>query len=104
MNCKLIGTPEQLQIIRNAMHCAVYDEDGGAKNARHSAIELCGKTGTAEIGTRERHYKNAWFAGFGTSPDTGKTYTIVVFVEYAVSGGRSAAPLAAAFFEQWTPE
>ena len=101
---KLSAAPEHLELIREAMFSAVHAENGGAKNARNEAIELFGKTGTAEVGSRENRYKNAWFAGFGTSPDTGKTYTAVVFVEHAISGGRSAAPIAAKFFEQWTPE
>ena len=67
-------------------------------------MELRGKTGTAEVGSGAKRYKNTWFAGFGTSPDTGKTYTIVVFVEHGISGGYTAAPIAAKFFEQWTPE
>ena len=86
------------------MHNAVHAENGGAKNAKNRAIELFGKTGTAEVGSRARHYKNTWFAGFGTSPENGKTYTIIVFVEHGLSGGKTAAPIAAKFFEQWTPE
>ena len=96
--------PEHLDYIRAAMHNAVYAENGGAKNAKNNAIELYGKTGTAEIGSRARHYKNTWFAGFGTSPETGKTYTIIVFVENGISGGKTSAPIAAQFFQQWTPE
>ncbi|MBR2438704.1 MAG: hypothetical protein IKB25_00800 [Lentisphaeria bacterium] len=100
----LLTKPEHLDYIRAAMHNAVYAENGGAKNARNNAMEIYGKTGTAEIGTRARHYKNTWFAGFGTSPETDKTYTIVVFVENGISGGKTSAPIAAKFFEQWTPE
>ena len=100
----LLTTPEHLAYVKNAMFNAVYANNGGAKKARNNAIELFGKTGTAEVGSRERRYKNTWFAGFGTSPVTGKTYTIIVFVEHGVSGGSTAAPIAAQFFEQWTPE
>ena len=100
----LLTSPEHLEIVRNAMYNAVYADNGGAKRARNKAMELHGKTGTAEVGTRAKHYKNTWFAGFGTSPDTGKTYTIIVFVEHGISGGYTAAPIAAKFFEQWSPE
>lgn len=100
----LLTKPEHLAYIRDAMHNAVYTQNGGAKNARNNMIELHGKTGTAEVGSGAKRYKNTWFAGFGKSPDTGKTYTIIVFVENGISGGRTAAPIAAQFFNQWTPE
>ena len=100
----LLTNPEHLNYVRDAMFNAVHATNGGAKNAKNSAIKLYGKTGTAEVGSRERRYKNTWFAGFGTSPETGKTYTIIVFVEHGISGNKSAAPIAAQFFEQWTPE
>ncbi|MBQ7401817.1 MAG: hypothetical protein IJW05_00120 [Lentisphaeria bacterium] len=101
---KLLTTPEHLALIHSAMHNAVYAANGGAKRAKNKSMELRGKTGTAEVGSGAKRYKNTWFAGFGTSPDTGKTYTIVVFVEHGISGGYTAAPIAAKFFEQWTPE
>lgn len=97
-------TPEHLNYVRDAMLNAVYAANGGAKKARNDAIKLYGKTGTAEVGTRSNRYKNTWFAGFGTSPKNGKTYTIIVFVERGISGGSTAAPIAAQFFKQWTPE
>ena len=100
----LLTTPEHLAYVREAMFNAVHAKNGGAKNARNKGVELYGKTGTAEVGSRARRYKNTWFSGFGTSPVNGKTYTIVVFVEHGVSGGSTAAPIAAQFFEQWTPE
>ena len=100
-NGKLAASPHTLELIRRGMHRAVNAPGGGAKQARNSKIELSGKTGTAEVGSRENRYKNTWFTGFGTDPKTGKTYAITVMVMHGVGGGKTAAPLASRFFEQW---
>ena len=53
------------------------------------------------MGSGENRYKNTWFTGFGTDTKTGKTYAITVMVMHGVGGGKTAAPLAARFFENW---
>ncbi len=100
-NGKLAASPRTLALIREGMHRAVNAPGGGAKQARNSRIELSGKTGTAEVGSGENRYKNTWFTGFGTDAKTGKTYAITVMVMHGVGGGKTAAPLAARFFENW---
>ncbi len=87
-------SPEALAHIRNGMRMAV--KSGTGKAAANAAIELCGKTGTAEVGPRSERRKNVWFAGFGSRG--GRTYVIVILLEDEQSGGRDCAPLAAAFF------
>ena len=87
-------TPEALEHIRRGMRMAV--RSGTGKSAANAAIELYGKTGTAEVGSRNDRHKNVWFAGFGRRG--GRTYVIVILLEDEQSGGRDCAPLAAAFF------
>ena len=50
-----------------------------------------GKTGTAQFGTATPLLSHAWFAGYRGS------LAFCVYVEQGVSGGRTAAPLAASF-------
>lgn len=99
----LDAAPESISTVQEGMRLAVNSNTGSAKNARNSKIELCGKTGTAEIGPIGARYKNTWFIAFGKDVETGKLYSIVVLVEHGTSGGGSCAPLASAFFEEWLP-
>lgn len=87
-------SPAALAHIREGMRMAV--KSGTGRAAANAAIELYGKTGTAEVGPRSERRKNVWFAGFGSRG--GRTYVIVILLEDEQSGGRDCAPLAAAFF------
>lgn len=99
---RLAAKAETLDIVRKGMALAVSSPQGSAKAARNSKIELCGKTGTAEMGPKDARYTNVWFIGFGQAPD-GRLLSIVVFIEKGDSGGRTCAPLASKFFEAWLP-
>ncbi len=90
---------ENLDIVRSGMYWVVNRGNGTGKRARNSAIVLAGKTGTAEVIRPDERYNNTWFIGFGPFEDP--KYAIAVLVEHGVSGGRTAAPLAGRFFEQW---
>ncbi len=100
-NGTLAGTPEMLAVLREGMRQAVTDPSGSAKRAKTPMLELSGKTGTAEVGSGDKKYKNTWFLGFGKAEQTGKTYAIAVLVEHGVSGGKTCAPIAASFFENF---
>ena len=63
-----------------------YDRWGG----KTGNLQLCGKTGTAEVDGKEPH---AWFVGFTLNPD--KPYAIVVVGENAGSGQKVAFEIAA---------
>ena len=52
-------------------------------------LNLCAKTGTAEVGDGTSH---AWFAGFLDDPD--HPYAFVVVIENGGGGLRNAAPVA----------
>jgi penicillin-binding protein 2 len=92
-------TRENLNIIRQGMHLSVNSPHGSGKNAKNEAIDLYGKTGTAEVGPAYNRHKNTWFIGFGSHED--KTYALAILIENGESGGRSCAPLAARFFTEW---
>jgi penicillin-binding protein 2 len=99
---KLKVSPANLRIVRNGMWQAVNASDGSAKTARNKYITLFGKTGTAEVGPRSNRYTNTWFIAFGKHKK--KLYAIVVFVEKGASGGRTCAPIASKFFNEWLKE
>lgn len=54
-----------------------------------SALEMCGKTGTAEVAGKRPH---AWFVGFSQREDL--PYAIVVMVENGGGGSSQAIPIA----------
>lgn len=55
-----------------------------------SGMEICGKTGTAEVGGDKTPH--AWFVGFSQNPET--PYAFVVVVENGGSGYQQAIPVA----------
>jgi penicillin-binding protein 2 len=96
---RLAASAQTLEIIRQGMLEVVQSPKGSGKNAVNSKIELYGKTGTAEVGSRANRRNNTWFICFGTVKE--KTYAMVIMVENGMSGGKSCAPLAAEFFNRW---
>jgi len=86
---------------------------GTGRNAMVPGIDICGKTGTVQVVSREnlqRMKSNAenhsWFAGFADRDDP--EIAVVVFVEHGGSGGAIAAPIAReifkAYYEQKYPQ
>ncbi|MCL2107203.1 MAG: penicillin-binding transpeptidase domain-containing protein [Oscillospiraceae bacterium] len=63
---------------------ATYDKNGG-----NSGLQLCGKTGTAEVDGKQPH---AWFVGFSMNSAT--PYAVVVVGENAGSGQEVAYEIA----------
>ena len=88
-----------LEVVRKGMYQVVHSANGSGKRANTNKIKLYGKTGTAEKGTKANRTKNTWFVGFGTHKE--RTYAFAVFVENGVSGGKTCAPIAKAFFDTW---
>jgi penicillin-binding protein 2 len=100
--------PETLAVIREAMS-AVVNDGGTGPRARLQGVEVCGKTGTAQVVSRERlrrsggakeeYQPHGWFVGFAP-----KEYPRVAFaflVEHGRSGNESAAPVAQAFLSRF---
>ena len=89
--------------IREGMWRSVNDS-GTGHNAAIPGIEICGKTGTAQIMSKETKKRfpgaadnHAWFAGFSRKEEP--EIAVVVFVENGGGGGVAAAPLAKQIFQ-----
>ena len=94
------------QAVKQAMWMVVNNTGGTGSGARVAGYDVCGKTGTAQLKTftsDEEHdmdeLKNAWFAGF--APKKNPEIAVMVLVEHAGSGGKSAAPIAKALFQAY---
>jgi penicillin-binding protein 2 len=95
--------PENLARIANALYDVVNDPKGTAFEVRDPALDVAGKTGTAQTGhiakenedpklTWYRSRNHAWFAAF--SPSKAPEIAVVVLVEHGDSGPTVAAPVA----------
>jgi len=91
--------PENVAKVVGGM-CAVVEEGTGAR-ARLPGVEVCGKTGTAQLASNEvlkgtelgRQLKdNAWFVGF--APREAPEIVVVALVEGGLHGSTAAAPVA----------
>jgi len=80
------GICARLQVMLRSNVTHSYDPGGG----KTGSLQLCGKTGTAEVDGKQPH---AWFVGFSMNPGT--PYAIVVVGENAGSGQRVAFEIAA---------
>lgn len=86
--------------IKKGLFGVVNEPSGTGWAARSPVVEICGKTGTAQvIGVRkdskflqERHRDHAWFVAF--APCDKPEIAMSVFVEHGGHGGATAAPIA----------
>jgi peptidoglycan glycosyltransferase len=92
---KTVGTEKKrmmekrsAKILSDMMRKAVTDRYG---DGNFSGLELCAKTGTAEIG--DKSTPHSWFVGFCREEE--KPYAFVVVVENAGAGLGAAASVAA---------
>jgi len=102
--------PEQLDVIRRAMHDVVTSVHGTAHRAMaHLKWSSAGKTGTAQVveeaqdddkakqaagKVQFRHRDHAWYVGY--APFESPRIAFAIFVEHGGHGGSAAAPVAAA--------
>ena len=98
---RLDATDEMLAVIQEGMRRVVWEYGGSGSRARTEKIHLSGKTGTADVISNKKKYKNTWFIGFGRDPETKNLYAISILIEEGESGGRTAAEAAGQFFDQW---
>lgn len=96
---KLPGTPEQLEIIRRGMFRVVNSDGGSGQRAAVGGLAVYGKTGTAELGAGANRRSITHFIAF--TEFRRRRYALCVTVEDGLSGGRTCAPLAAAFFKHY---
>lgn len=93
------AAPEHLEIIRRGMWKVVNSSGGSGRRAAVESLQIYGKTGTAEVGSSGNKRNITHFTAF--TEYSGKKYALSVTVEDGLSGGRTCAPLAAAFFEHY---
>lgn len=97
--------PIILQELKRSMVGVVEDKRGTGHAAalpEESKIRVGGKTGTAQVSSRESGVTvedHAWFAGFGPAEDP--EIVVVALVENGGHGGVAAAPIARQVFMQY---
>jgi cell division protein FtsI/penicillin-binding protein 2 len=85
--------PRNLEILREAMLADVQDADGTGVRAAVPGMNICGKTGTAEV----KNAKGAlvdritWFISF--APYEKPRYAVVAMVEGGSFGSTTCAPI-----------
>lgn len=98
---------EYYRMMKEAMWRVVNKDRGTGSKARVPGMNVCGKTGTAQLIDFEKEndddyedkYLNAWFAGF--APRDEPQVALIVLVEQSGHGGYRAAPIAKLLFETW---
>ena len=93
--------PATLQVVKQAMW-EVVNQGGTGTKAAIPGLDVCGKTGTAQVVKASAGVKseklaesirdNAWFIGF--APREHPRIAFAVFVERGGHGGEVAAPIA----------
>lgn len=83
--------PENLSRVTDALYAVVNDPRGTAYPVRDAALDVAGKTGTAQTGLHG-DTDHAWFAAF--SPAKAPEIAVVVLIEHGGSGPTQAAPVA----------
>lgn len=87
-----------LATVRKGLRLVVQSPTGTGQRAKSKAVEVFGKTGTAQAPSGADH---AWFVGF--APYEGPEAAVLVFLEHGGKGGVSAAKMAGATFT-WMAE
>ena len=79
--------PRSLQILRAAMLADVEDSEGSGTAAAVPGLQICGKTGTAQVQDEHNHTigHNYWFASF--APYEKPKYAVLVMVQSPEEGG-----------------
>jgi penicillin-binding protein 2 len=96
-------TPEQYQVLHDGMCGVVNNPRGTARKAAIPGIEVCGKTGTAQVikqaagaRTKEediplRYRDHGWFIAF--APGNDPRIAVACVIEHGGHGGSSAGPV-----------
>ena len=103
--------PDALERVRSGLHGVVAEEKGTGYDSRLEAMEVSGKTGTAQVvrlarveGLEEdeipiRHRDHAWFGAL--APADAPRIAVAAFVEHGRHGSTAAAPVAQRILQVW---
>ena len=91
-----------LTTVQQGMFEVVNSPHGSGKSAQSDMLTIYGKTGTAEVDTRQGRINNTWFTCFTAKNNT--RYALTILVEEGRSGGRNCAPIAKEFLEKYLLE
>ena len=83
-------SPAALRVLRQGMHDVVMAETGTGIRARIPGVEMAGKTGTAEYGSKTQGRKHGWMIAY--APFDRPRVAVAMVLDDADSGGRSVAP------------
>lgn len=108
---KLSASEKTLAIVKKGLWQVVNSPSGTAWSARIKGIELCGKTGTAQVvsrksddseegATTQNHIKDhAWFTAYAPADDP--KIAVTVIIEHGEHGSQAAAPVATELIEAY---
>jgi penicillin-binding protein 2 len=99
---------ENARKIRQGMWNSVNNY-GTGHNAQIPGLDICGKTGTVQVLSKETREErsvdasefedHSWFVGFASRDNP--EISVVVFIEHGGKGGVAAAPLAREIFKAY---
>ena len=89
-------SPPTLRIVRRAMHRVVHGDRGTGRRARIDGLAIAGKSGTAQVPSRN---DDAWFVAF--APYERPEIAVAAVVEGGGGGGAVAGPVVRAVLEAW---
>jgi penicillin-binding protein 2 len=107
---RLSASKQTLALLHRGLWEVVNGERGTAKIARLEGIEICGKTGTAQVfgykSDEEREKEkpdylkpHAWFVAYGPTSDP--KIAVSVLIEHGEKGSTAAAPVASAIIKSY---
>jgi len=91
---KIKAPKKDLDLIRKSLRGPVQQEMGTAHSLDVHGLDICAKTGTAQVRGKESH---AWVAGF--FPENEPKYAFCIFLENSGSS-HNAAALGKVLFEE----
>jgi penicillin-binding protein 2 len=96
-------SPSTLDQVRTGMIDVVNGSGGTAHQASLDAVEVAGKTGTAQWGPKNKERTAAWFTGFLPADEPQYAFAAVYEGEVGskIHGGSAAAPMIADVFKQF---
>ena len=99
---EITADASQLEPLRQGMLAVVNDEGGTGRKAQSKAVQIAGKSGTAQFWRKEGNEtvkdNHSWFIGF--APYDHPTLAFAILVQGGRTGGGVCAPIAKRMVEQ----